>query len=253
VNRNSGARCWSPKAFAGLRFTRALAFLEGPANHPLSFRVLAHSRVRVRRNELSVSQNQGICIVETGALERVLRATVGYLMPSWAYLSCASLTLRPGRILDDLAKVPEANSRCCGLPENHQDGKGVSEMQDWRYLDPKKFHRMHKFRNKILRQFLEYFMSLKTVDEKLSALREIAGMKFLSTTREWLVERRYKFDKHKNWKLSLNADCAVCHKKAQLRHHIVQLQNGGTNGHQNLIPLCNMCHEEVHPWMKGRI
>lgn len=47
--------------------------------------------------------------------------------------------------------------------------------------------------------------------------------------------------------------CYCCQRsRAAHRHHIVQLQNGGPNIALNLVPLCESCHEAVHPWMKDR-
>ena len=44
--------------------------------------------------------------------------------------------------------------------------------------------------------------------------------------------------------------CFVCGEKPNVRHHIIQLQHGGTNIHSNIVPLCNSCHAEVHPWLE---
>jgi hypothetical protein len=131
-------------------------------------------------------------------------------------------------------------------------------VNDWKLVEPSlqrkalRYHEIYRIRNKILRQFLQYFATLRKPRKKLAALREIAEMEFRFTEKDRLKERRALFDKHKDWKLPLepNTKCIVCNNTAQLRHHIVQLRNGGTNGHLNLIPLCVPCHEEIHPWMK---
>jgi hypothetical protein len=54
----------------------------------------------------------------------------------------------------------------------------------------------------------------------------------------------------KSWKRFTNAMCWVCHvAKATCRHHIIQVQHGGGNDNRNIVPLCDGCHAEVHPWM----
>lgn len=32
-------------------------------------------------------------------------------------------------------------------------------------------------------------------------------------------------------------------------HHIVEVQNGGSNDVRNLVPLCFRCHQVLHPWL----
>lgn len=34
-----------------------------------------------------------------------------------------------------------------------------------------------------------------------------------------------------------------------IRHHIVQIQNGGSNHYRNLIEICQHCHARIHPWL----
>lgn len=44
--------------------------------------------------------------------------------------------------------------------------------------------------------------------------------------------------------------CGCCWRTRQLdRHHVIQLQNGGHNGHLNIIDICRKCHTAIHPWM----
>lgn len=33
------------------------------------------------------------------------------------------------------------------------------------------------------------------------------------------------------------------------RHHVIQVQHGGSNSVRNLVPLCRACHADVHPWL----
>ena len=32
-------------------------------------------------------------------------------------------------------------------------------------------------------------------------------------------------------------------------HHIIEIQNGGSNAKRNLVPLCFPCHKRLHPWL----
>lgn len=32
-------------------------------------------------------------------------------------------------------------------------------------------------------------------------------------------------------------------------HHIIEVQNGGSNTPRNLVPLCFACHKVLHPWL----
>ena len=44
--------------------------------------------------------------------------------------------------------------------------------------------------------------------------------------------------------------CWACAREAVLvRHHIIQIQNGGSNDNANLIRICDWCHAEIHPWL----
>jgi len=47
--------------------------------------------------------------------------------------------------------------------------------------------------------------------------------------------------------------CWACRNgKSDVRHHIVQVQHGGTNAKKNRVPLCHGCHRVVHPWLRKR-
>lgn len=45
--------------------------------------------------------------------------------------------------------------------------------------------------------------------------------------------------------------CWVCGQMALLvKHHVVQLQNGGHSWELNIIKICDPCHCEIHPWLR---
>lgn len=65
-----------------------------------------------------------------------------------------------------------------------------------------------------------------------------------------LQERREAFRRTRRSKKLTAAKCWCCARVAALvRHHVIQLQNGGGNWHLNIVPICDWCHAEVHPWM----
>ena len=43
-----------------------------------------------------------------------------------------------------------------------------------------------------------------------------------------------------------NKMCFICLEKAHHRHHILQIQFGGSNSFRNIVHLCRGCHKEVH-------
>ncbi len=65
-----------------------------------------------------------------------------------------------------------------------------------------------------------------------------------------LVDRRKQFVRSPYLRGKRNSPCWVCLEPAEARHHIIELQHGGTNAKRNVIPICRGCHAEVHPWMK---
>lgn len=92
-------------------------------------------------------------------------------------------------------------------------------------------------------------------EDKLNLLIQYSEIKLKKRNGDWLNNKRVEFNKKKvdihGMRDELNQKCFVCLKAADCRHHIIQLQNGGQNSKKNLVSLCNSCHSEIHPWMKG--
>lgn len=46
-------------------------------------------------------------------------------------------------------------------------------------------------------------------------------------------------------------DCFGCLRQARAnnRHHVIQVQHGGSNYVRNIVNLCDDCHAAVHPWL----
>lgn len=63
--------------------------------------------------------------------------------------------------------------------------------------------------------------------------------------------QRQKFTKASRHKKLWGRACICCGKSGSHRHHIIQLQHGGKNDKNNVVPICVKCHSDIHPWMRG--
>lgn len=94
---------------------------------------------------------------------------------------------------------------------------------------------------------------LSSMEEKISVLQEMARRQYDWLTPKRLRKRRRKFNRRKYSILRLtDSECWVCGAPGEIRHHVIQLQNGGRNEVLNVIPLCYFCHGEIHPWLAGQ-
>lgn len=68
------------------------------------------------------------------------------------------------------------------------------------------------------------------------------------------AELREEYDEKKwreTWRPHISArNCYICDERADVRHHVIPLKNGGHNSFLNIRSLCNSCHADVHPWLK---
>lgn len=50
----------------------------------------------------------------------------------------------------------------------------------------------------------------------------------------------------------LEHGCFVCRSRdwRLYRHHVIQLQHGGSNSVRNVVSLCHAHHRAVHPWLR---
>lgn len=148
---------------------------------------------------------------------------------------------------------PEAKVYYKDLPETH--GAKIVEILK---LVQKEFS--EKSSLKIARQLLWRFHKhfLDNPDEFYNKRDKLEGLKFLAEVKldapKTRQERREEFDVKKEkdtWKLHINTDkCFICFSPAQIRHHKIQLQNGGQNSYNNIVSLCRPCHADIHPWLK---
>lgn len=93
-----------------------------------------------------------------------------------------------------------------------------------------------------------WFYTPESPAARLEKLIEISNFCSRKATPRDLFTKRRSFNKNK-YKLLQLSKCYVCKEKANHRHHLVQLQNGGTNIKNNLVGLCEECHAKVHPFM----
>lgn len=98
-------------------------------------------------------------------------------------------------------------------------------------------------------------------DKRLAFLRKMAAKKLEFVTFAEMWAKRGQFNSHNSHKLhklhKLHSFpmaelmfCYCCIKnKADIRHHVIPLSQGGRNKRNNIVPLCNTCHCKVHPHM----
>jgi 5-methylcytosine-specific restriction endonuclease McrA len=104
----------------------------------------------------------------------------------------------------------------------------------------------HKVLKQLKRFRRRYIETPRTRDEILFQLR-IWAMRRLPGGGGHYGQRRAI--KHK---ITPGEKCGICKEKdAVLIHHIIQLKNDGTESPYNLVPACQECHEEIHPWLKN--
>ena len=101
----------------------------------------------------------------------------------------------------------------------------------------------------------KYFVCKKNKSLVVKHLSILSTINFSNRRGLKLSECRDKFN-HVKWKrhsLKSHSICFICHLKAEIRHHIIPLKNGGLNSRRNLISLCNRCHRLIHPWLNPLI
>ena len=84
---------------------------------------------------------------------------------------------------------------------------------------------------------------------RLSLLKSLARVNDPSGTDLSTMRKRYEEIKNFGHLDMEYRQCLVCGEEADTRHHIVQLQNGGSNRKRNICFLCVDCHAEIHPWL----
>lgn len=96
-------------------------------------------------------------------------------------------------------------------------------------------------------------VSLKPKEETLAALIQIGTIELKPSPKARTPEyNRKQYVKFKSKLKGYNGFvlCFCCGARAQVRHHIIWIRNGGRNHKRNIVPLCRDCHAEIHPWLK---
>lgn len=95
----------------------------------------------------------------------------------------------------------------------------------------------------------------RTSVRRLRLLRELAERNchpHMTTTD--LAARRRSFNRWASRHPAGEGQCFAClDQKKRQWHHIVQLQHGGPNRRENLVPVCARCHMKIHPWVEVQL
>ena len=95
-----------------------------------------------------------------------------------------------------------------------------------------------------LDEFQERAARAIAVEDRLHLLQDFA-------TRQVRRKRSYHSVRRKRFWVQRGQKCWACYwRRAQVQHHIVQVQHGGETGLDCVIPLCHGCHAVVHPWLR---
>lgn len=106
-------------------------------------------------------------------------------------------------------------------------------------------------RDRTLEKFWDDFKSLKSVQIKLSLVQAMSQLVYQVGGRRTLQQKRARFNRMKAKYYRAEGKCMICKGEAFVRHHVIQLRNGGSNSGRNLMRVCFQCHEKIHPWLKN--
>lgn len=90
-----------------------------------------------------------------------------------------------------------------------------------------------------------FWTEAKDFSKRLNLLIELSNI--VIPTKEKYIKKRIAFDN--NNKIRRSKKCFVCRERADVRHHIILLKNGGRNRGKNIVCLCNKCHGKIHSWL----
>lgn len=95
-----------------------------------------------------------------------------------------------------------------------------------------------------LLEFWERSTDAVEVVDRLLLLQEFA-------TRHVRRKRSYRTIRLSKKRTKWTRWCWVCRlRKPDVRHHIVQVQFGGSGGDGAEVCLCHNCHAAIHPWLR---
>ena len=109
-----------------------------------------------------------------------------------------------------------------------------------------KSKKREKNRRRITEETDAFWKAAETGQNRRDLLKKYAGVRVFAK-KGWYRERRAK-----SLKMPLaKTRCFVCGAEASHRHHIIQLQHGGSNNPRNMVWLCAFHHADVHPWLRA--
>lgn len=117
---------------------------------------------------------------------------------------------------------------------------------------PKSKEKLDGKNTDFVKVFWELIKLKKLPKEKLDLLIDFSKIVIERIDKPELQKRREAFLKAKHLLLPDVKDrlCLCCQFPAEVRHHVIQLKNGGTNYNKNVVPLCESCHGKIHPHIK---
>lgn len=103
-------------------------------------------------------------------------------------------------------------------------------------------------------RLLKYFWAEIRLDiDRLGLLLEFTKV-VVQRPQDWSTQsiraaHQTNYGASPNIKLS-RSRCFACEAAGQLyAHHVIEIQNGGSNTLRNQVPLCFDCHQYLHPWL----
>lgn len=114
-------------------------------------------------------------------------------------------------------------------------------------LGKSNFYWLDKETDKILDEFWPKFKA----EPSVNPLREYSYRIIQRISDKDLRARRKEFNADATHRLLIGKPCVCCGEEADSRHHIIELQYGGSNSPKNIVPICSKCHSKVHPWLKN--
>lgn len=98
---------------------------------------------------------------------------------------------------------------------------------------------------------LEYFWLMVHQQAAIGEMLHLMGRVVLVRPAGWnpaAVRMRYNAGVRPHF----DAGCFWCQTRGRRRycHHLIEIQHGGSNSWRNLVPLCFVCHQRLHPWLE---
>lgn len=98
-----------------------------------------------------------------------------------------------------------------------------------------------------------FWMMVRKTDDRLAMLQQMAEI-VIQRPADWdfaAVRQEHQRGGQPWWSGEVSGrQCFCCASVRRLyRHHIIEVQHGGSNDGRNQVPLCFACHKRIHPWL----